>query len=351
MTTFSQHNSMLRAPGSQVFLVRGVIFQVPKSLLEIHSTLLFERRVPSGPVELLDVPSKAFGHFCDAMMNPIESSLIRPDPDLREILDILSIAHKYDAKIIEGRALPIAISMTSPENIKAHLNSRLSALEIVEIGTSINCAEVADSAFHLIMKEVRRKQLPGHKALSFAERINEPRFVARIYYEIMLQGSSEWDMDTHLTDRQRRNLNRGSVKCTEAWDEISRSWKSGLPEHDCQRDRRCDVLGRLEAIADFELEVDQRPSLREARVFHAEVLDRSVTRSPSPEALYSPLFSGSPIPRVIPATCSKISHNLYGYFIGIPAPLEPPPVDTPPKSEPGPVRFSRYVMSFVYPCP
>ena len=344
------------------------------------------------------------------MFSPYQSSLIRANPDLGEVLEILSIAHKYCAHTIEERARPIAISMTHPRTIQLHINTRLSAMEIAEIGTSVDCKEVADSAFKVVMDQVKRKKVPAHKALSFAERIKVPRFIAEVYYQIMLFGSRGWEKDPDLTERQRRNLSRGSIKFVEDWDKIAQSWKDGLHDHECPfPGHRCgaeflakltkhyvnrgigssDVLGRLGAIADFDLELDQRSFGHDFRNSRSTLVSSAHSRETRPvddtprhareervpafstvyesarphfqsdasTELASPAHEDQSLP-VASIGCSKafkerastrlceIQDNLPDYFIDFAQHESTSVIDSPPAPKPVPSRVGQYLMSF-----
>ena len=346
------------------------------------------------------------------MLRPYESSLVRDDRDLGEVLAILSIAHKYRAHSIEERARPIAVSMTRPGVIRSYMGSRISAMEIVEIGISVECKDIADSAFEIVMDQVKRKELPAHKALSFAERIKAPGYIARVYYQLMMRGSRGWEKDVDLTERQRWNASRGSIRCMEEWDSISRSLKAPLQDHECpNRGHRCgieflakltkhyvdrgigssDVIGRLEVVADFELEADQ-PSLaqhpRGNRVSSGpiEAMEWAGEAEYSPvDDVATPLHSvryeshertrphlqtesapiadstvpqnnkGSPVTSIGCSTAFKvraskhlreIQSNLPDYFIDFVPQQESTHIDMPPAPEPAPIRVGRYLASF-----
>jgi hypothetical protein len=225
----------------------------------------------------------------------------------------------------------------------------------------------------------------------------------------MLSGSGGWEKDADLTERQRRNLSRGSIKFVEDWDRIAQSWKDGLLDHECGHSgHRCgaefltkltehyaergigssDVIGRLRAVKGFDFEADQPSPGHDFRNPRSTLVSSAHSRGPpvvndapryaTEERVASPVFPtqyesarphfqsdfNSPTPprenRRLPVAstgCSKalqaradsrlreIQNNLPEYFIDF-AQRESTVIDSPPAPKPEPSRVGQYLMSF-----
>jgi len=206
---------------------------------------------------VLDDSSDAFAEFCEVLYTPFESCLGYGQPDLRRILLVLTIANKYCATSIETRARTLALQLTRPRVIRAHVTDLLPSSRIMEIGFNLGLEEIVTPAWDAVVEDFRAKKLAAFEILALAERTNEPRFIGEAYYQVMLLGRDVWATDPCLTDAHRQNLFMGTINCVNAWDALAREWGAidSVPHqcvheshhgfHSCRDSERGTLLDRV----------------------------------------------------------------------------------------------------------
>jgi len=253
------------------FSVEGVLFKIPKAMLQIHSEafasmLGFEDA--SGKPIVLEDPLPAFEEFCKVIFTPYEACLETAHPsssDLEKVIGVLTLAHKYCAVDMEARAKAIAIDLTRAEVIRTHITPTLSAIQIFDTALLVDSPEMIATAKVAIIADFREKNIPPRSMLALGERHRDGKMIALAYYQIMLSGRRTWMTDETLSNKHKQDLIQLMLFCVDEWDSIAREWGStGTIPHDhmCRSPGRVlegawsnnlavpswDVIGKLTAL-------------------------------------------------------------------------------------------------------
>jgi hypothetical protein len=97
------------------------------------------------------------------------SCLCTDDPHPHHLLNVLELAHKYDAPIVTACARTLATKLFSPETIQEHLSSSISPNRIVEVGMITSSQELADSGWAKVIEELRKQKRESHEVIKLAE--------------------------------------------------------------------------------------------------------------------------------------------------------------------------------------
>lgn len=204
-----------------------------------------------------------------------------PNPPLQDVLNVLTISHKYCVTDLEQQASTIMMTMLRPEAMNQHLTPQLPLERIVVIALEAGCGEVAEVAWAIAMNDFQAKRRPVRAMLSFADDVKSrrPDLAAQAYYETMIRGPASWKVEPSLTDAQKITVATGAVACADAFDKIMRDWKYGSiaararhkcpsnPDEGCTYTSHtfisrvsyactdavgsCNILGRLEIAANL----------------------------------------------------------------------------------------------------
>jgi len=207
---------------------------------------------------------------------PLESCLFKKDPDLLEVLGVLVLANKYCATTLEEQARSLAIQLTDPKAIDAHLTAKVSSLRVIELAQTARCDEIASAAWDVAMQEFRECKREIHEMLSFADRLGEPQYVGEAYYEAMLRGHRVWNRDPHLTPAQKQRLGAGAASCVETLNGIVSVWRRA-PRH-FEASHRCThhttVPNSLELRCGYKFSVPWVEECAERGLSHCDLLGR-----------------------------------------------------------------------------
>lgn len=154
---------------------------------------------------------------------------------------MLQLASKYDAQAIETRARQVAIELTHPSVIRSKVSPQLPSVSILKIGCLVGCDDIANSAWEVVIEELRQKEKTTGEIIQLAELLENRKFMGDAYYESMLQGHSSWTEEQGLTQRQIQTLFRGSFYSLQIFDRIVSNWirrlrqqPHGCPERPCK---------------------------------------------------------------------------------------------------------------------
>lgn len=212
-------------------------------------------------------------------LSPYHSCLEEKEPNLEQLLGVLSLCHKYCVTAIEQKARVVANALVSSSPLaRSHLNDRITSFRVVEISNLTGCEDLLKSAWNVAMQEFGEGRRSIPEMLNFTESLKREDLLGEVYYETMLKGHGTWNAkDIGLADHQLRALWVGTVRCMEASEAHFRLWRQSRPPFDREFDeyselgwqaalekcdeRNCpsfDVLGRLQvAIELFEAERGQ----------------------------------------------------------------------------------------------
>lgn len=147
--------------------------------------------------------------------------------DLKRLLELLLLCHKYLAHKIEEHVLSIALPLTRTKVLGSHLDDELTIFRIVEIANILGQPDIAITARTMILDDLwSERPKDAYDALLFGEQVNDKEVIGAAYYQILVSGSNPWASDVRLTEKHRLRLERGGIRLTEAWVQISDDWGS-----------------------------------------------------------------------------------------------------------------------------
>ncbi|KAF8319916.1 hypothetical protein DL93DRAFT_2224843 [Clavulina sp. PMI_390] len=216
------------AAGSIKLLVQGCHFQIPKSLLQLHSQT-FSHMIDSTSAESdepleLDDPIGPFQDLRAMLFTPLDSCLNpkhSTTQDLSRLLPLIVLLHKYEVVAYEEFVLELIKPLVTKEKLIDSLSERLSPADIVRMANLVGQSSLASTArqiLHDSLWEATLKISP-FDMLRFGEEFKETRIQGAAYYRIMLMGQSAWQ-DSRLSEQHRQNLLSGMMKCGAEWQYI-----------------------------------------------------------------------------------------------------------------------------------
>ncbi|KAF8328067.1 uncharacterized protein EI90DRAFT_3290621, partial [Cantharellus anzutake] len=224
----TKHPSTLLPRGSQIFIVEGNEFLVPRALLA-HISEVFrgiDSTEDSDEPIMLDDSAEAFRDFVDVLFDPFTSCLVQENPDLRQLLHVLQVAHKYCANDIEERARKIVSRMTQ-DMIRLHLGPNLSALDVFRIASKACCPAIAEDAWDIVLESYKKHKVDSKSLLDEGLHSGFEKFLLSAYYNIMIQGPTHWEKDTALTSDVKNTLAFGTLRCMGDWEALMARLASG----------------------------------------------------------------------------------------------------------------------------
>lgn len=127
----------------------------------------------------------------------------------------------------EAFVLSITEPLVEAKTLRSNLTNDLPPSRIVEVAHLINQPRLAFAARSLILENLwETKSEDIYELLSFGERVGDPEIIGVAYYQI-LKSSSPWMLDTRLSDKHRRDLQRGRAALVEEWQRIFDAWGTG----------------------------------------------------------------------------------------------------------------------------
>lgn len=155
------------------------------------------------------------------------SELYSPD-ELRVLLDLLAIAHKYCAQGIESMALAAAIKATTSAKVQIYtaLGDQV-VLDILKTAHLVASPELGKAARVALLETMRNNHPPepsARQVLQLGKDTDDLEIMGAAYYSIMRDGRHCWKDYDYLSDTDRQRLTEGTMRCAEAWQRMETRW-------------------------------------------------------------------------------------------------------------------------------
>jgi len=173
---------------------------------------------------------EAFRDFRAMLFTPLESCL-NPShtsaSDLKRLLDLLLLCHKYLATKLEDHIVSLITPLTRVDVLASNITDGLTVFKVVEIAKIVNQPEIAANGRALILAELWSGAAKSpYDALIFGENINDKEVIGAAYYQTLLYRWPMWSLEKRLGDQHRRHIKYGMNRCGEEWQKIFNSWGS-----------------------------------------------------------------------------------------------------------------------------
>lgn len=162
------------------------------------------------------------------MSRPLESCLNPSHPsssDLRRLLELLLLCHKYLATILEAHIISLIMPLTRVDVLASNLKDGLTVFKLIEIAKIVNQPEIAANARATVLAELwSGGSKSPYDALIFGESINDKEIIGAAYYQTLLYRWPMWSLDKRLSEQHRRHIKYGMNRCGEEWQKVFNSW-------------------------------------------------------------------------------------------------------------------------------
>ncbi|KAF8319919.1 hypothetical protein DL93DRAFT_2164110 [Clavulina sp. PMI_390] len=217
------------ASGSAVLLVEGKLFRVPKAILQQHSSVFGHMFASTTSTEetdpiTLDDSLQAFEDFRAMLFTPLQSCLMPSYPttkDLRRMLEILVLLHKYEISDFEKHILSLIEPLLEVLKLKSPPPNTPSAYDVFRVAHRVGQIPFVDFARSVIIDRLwdHDPAFSAYEALFFGEEYNDKPITGAAYYQILLLGEEAWRAAT-LSTTQLDKLVIGRLRCIDLWHEL-----------------------------------------------------------------------------------------------------------------------------------
>ena len=169
---------------------------------------------------------------CFWKRRPLESCLFSDEEDsahICDLLDLLTISHKYCASTIEARTLEKLTVLTRADKV-GYLDAD-TCVRILETAFLVDSDELARPARASLLWLMRSHTPAGTadynlvKVLAFGKGANDREIMGAAYYAIMCNGREWWSSDDNGVDQaDRYRLTEGMMRCAVEWHDIQTRW-------------------------------------------------------------------------------------------------------------------------------
>lgn len=239
------------ASGSAVFMVEGVVFKIPKALLQKgdsafsaflagkparspNGTPLFETQHSDGSDDgqeageiVLDDEVATFRDWIAVLYNPHDSFLDVAHPankDLGRLLNLLVFFHKYLLTHLKSRVLATIAPLVTSDNLPSNLSKHVSVFRVIQVSHATARPEIATAARNILLADVWSQKQEAYYALDFAEGLNEKQIIGAAYYQLLSARLPGRVCDQRLTPRHCQDIDTGMKRCAAKWQDIMDSW-------------------------------------------------------------------------------------------------------------------------------
>lgn len=150
--------------------------------------------------------------------------------NLKSIMQVYTIAHKYCAFALEQRAKRFAVELIKNNSIRDHIKPDFTAIQILRIAKIVGCVEIMNAARDAIIKDIWTGKIVPYDALEFGQEMNDPKILGPAYYQILRLGRKAWDIEPRLSLAIRERLNNGLLSLYEEWDATMGLWDSNTSQ-------------------------------------------------------------------------------------------------------------------------
>ncbi|KAF8331335.1 uncharacterized protein EI90DRAFT_3154590 [Cantharellus anzutake] len=221
--------------GAVNFEVEGVIFRLPKSILQRYESSAFSNMIGDSnnesnlPIHLTDT-REAFTEFRRVVYTPLESCLShhhRLSKDLEKVLMVQKLAHKYCLSVMENMAASAALNLAADaELLRSHTTASLTPLDILVHALDVECEELAVTARNVVKEDLWASTLCPYDVISGLNNYNEGEVQATAYYQILLKGQNNWLYEKRLDRSHHHYLYIGIANLSAEWESVFADWGS-----------------------------------------------------------------------------------------------------------------------------
>ncbi|KAF8331334.1 uncharacterized protein EI90DRAFT_3123485 [Cantharellus anzutake] len=214
--------------GAVDFEVEGVIFRLPKCILQRYKDSAFSNMIKDSnnesnrPIHLADT-RKAFTEFRRVVYTHHHQS----SKDLEKVLMVQKLAHKYCLSLVEDLAASISTNLaTDAVSLRSRTTASLTPLDILICALDVKCEKLAVIARNVVKEDLWASRLCPYAVISRLNNYDEKEVRATAYYQVLLKGSDHWLHEQQLDRSHHYSLYAGITNLSAQWELIFSDWGS-----------------------------------------------------------------------------------------------------------------------------